>query len=202
MSISKSIRNSVNKSLGRAGVMALEAVSKRFLAESEVKLVNGANLFNRRKTIKLKVGDAIDIGYFVERKKWIELASVVIEAFEPHPDKTTDRQCINFRIRYENTKAMDGLMFESKGHPQSKNSAGFVLFEDKDQIRCISHMLVAYEQPTFKPYYGIKNTKMTQREFELLIKGIFSLALIEIADDEIAESAYIGLEYIPYKGLI
>ena len=69
-------------------------------------------------------------------------------------------------------------------------------------IRCISHMLVAYEQPTFKPYYGIKNTKMTQREFELLIKGIFSLALIEIADDEIAESAYIGLEYIPYKGLI
>lgn len=202
MSISKSIRNSVNKALGRAGVMALEAVSKYCLAQSEVKLVNGADLFNRRQTIDLKVGDVIDIGYFVERKKWIELASVAIEAFEPHPDKTIDRQCIKFRIRYENTKAMDGLMFQSKGHPQIKNSAGFVLFEDEKDIRVISHMLMAYEMPTFKPYYGIKNTKMTQREFELLIKGIFSSALIEIADNEIAKSAYIGLEYIPYKGLI
>ena len=162
----------------------------RYLAQAEVKMTNVDKLFpSATDNLQLKVGDMISFGLFNDKGKKTELATILLTEFRAHPDKSLDKSlCLPvFRLMHENTNIMDGFMI--------KADPGFLLFEDKEQIRVISHMLVAHEMKNFTFYHPIK-TSMDKTTFQENFKKMLNEALLEVPEDEIVEEAYVGIEYI------
>lgn len=162
----------------------------RHLAQADIKLMNVEALFPSAKdTFQLKVGDMISFGVYDKGVKKADLATALITEFRSHPDKTIDKNLSLpiFRIMYENVNYLDGFMVKAE--------PGFLLFEDKEQIRVISHMLIAHEAKNWTVYHPIK-TEMDRKSFEESFSKMFNEGLLEVEEKEIVDTAFIGIEYI------
>ena len=169
-----------------------ETKNHRHLAQAEIKVTNLDELFSASETIDLHAGDMINFNFHPSGNAPKKVCGTfLITEFRTHPDKNVSKEnkLPTFKAMFENLDDfMDALLV--KGDP------GYLLFEDKEQIRVISHMLLSYDMANFTSYAHFDPLGVTKTKMKDILAKTFVEALIEIDEGEIKEDAYIGIEYI------